>query len=757
MARGQPSEESYTPQVSPEDLPRKITPEMRPDSLAPAIQNVAETLNAKYQADSATYAGDQVAAFRLKAISDLDDAKAAAPPGDPGDFTGAYLKQYDQNAKGLIDASQSNPTASRIVHNSLSQLRDTLAEHTMEWEATQRVAYQNNSLQSNLDKQLPLVRAHPEIATQVGSTLMDQLNATRNDPSVKLKFGTQMDTQLTRSASLGLADRDPMGVYTQLLTGKTDDPTLSRLQDPQARNEVLEQAQAGVVKGMSQAVMAAYRNAGPAAGTQAYKAMDSLELPGTPEQQESMREKIRDGVRSAHGELVAEQQQALAPKLMAVEESLRSGAPAPGTRANIWDLYHNNALEPGVAGSYLGQLDAAQRKETVDESGMQLIQDAWDGKHLLDPKDSDQKTDANNWFIDRTTAAKLDQGSQGWINLGAEFARRTGMIPEPIAAWTRSVLVGAQDPKTVMAAVDSIDRMRAASPRGFQYFDDDAKLGAMSDSIEKLTKAGVDPARAIDMARTEAANGDKDRARLAEMWKTTKVFGNSDAAIDDVLRKQIKDDPRLSDVHWYGDKTPVRPPAMQSDFYNSTRSYFNYNGGDIEAAQKSAARDIGNTWGLTRMNGAPQIVRYAPERMFRAPDGGPGLSADDIRTDVAQTVLKNPDSFMHWDEDKHGPVPFHVKPENVQLVESPQTSLTNGRTWGLAYSNDEGVTESLFGKNGKPLQYNLPVSAQDYKALRVQATKDAVAKAQANYDAQYKQEEQSRALLRFQQDQLEGR
>lgn len=759
MARGGPSEESYQPEVSPEDLPRKVVPEMRPDSVGPALERFGDTLSQKYQADSATWAGEQVANFRLKAIGDLEDMKAKAPAGDPGNFTQSYLSQYDKSAQALIGTSASNPYAGAMVNRGLSQLRDTLAQHTMEWEATQRVQYQNQSLQDNLDKQLPLVRAHPELATQVGSTLMDQVNSTRNDPATKAKYARSMDTALTRSAALGITDRDPLGVLTQLQSGGTaTDPVLSRLQDPQARSEVLEAAQSGVVKNLSQAVLEGYRNGGPAAGQAAYGAIDKIQLPGTDEQQQDLREKIRDGIRTAHGQLIAQQQQVLAPQVMAVEEGLKSGQPTAATRAGVWDLYHKNALEPEVAGSYLGDIDKANFKNAVDGAGMKLVQDAWDGKNFLDPKDADQKTDANNWFIDRTDAAQLPQGSQGWINMAAEFARRTGMVPEPVSAWSRSVLVGSNDPKQVMQAVDAIDRVRAASPRGFAYLDDDGKTGAMADSIDRLTKSGVDPAQAVTMARANAAAGDSDRKRLDALWGQANPFGPRDDNIANVLKGQINSDPRLSEYHWYKpNAVPAIPPAMQADYYAATRAYFNYNGGNKDAAQAAAARDIGNTWGLTRMNGEPQITRYAPERMFRAPNGGPGLTAEDIRTDIQQTVLKSPEAFQHWDPEKRAMTAFHVEPGNVQLVESPQTALTSGRTWGLSYMTEAGVTEALYGKDGKPLAYNLPVSTQDYKALRAQATKDAIAKAQKAYDAQTAAEAQSRALMKYQQDEMDAR
>lgn len=744
MARGDPGEATYTPQVQPEDLPRKVNPEMRADPVGPAIQQLGNTLEQKYQADSATWAGDQVADFRLKAIQSLDDMKAKAPAGDPGNFTERYLQQFDKGAQPLVATAGNNGYAAQMVHKGLNQLRDTLAQHTMEWEATQRVAYQNDSLQTNLEKQLPLVRQHPELADQVGSTLMDQINSTRNDPATKVKFARLMDTQLSHTAALGLVDQNPGEVYSQLMSGNPTDPRLQRLVDPASRAQVLEAAQGGVVKNFADGALQQYRTGGPSAGQKAYASVDQLTLPGTPDQQEQVREKIRDAIAKAHGDLIAEQQQKLGPQVMSVEESLRSGNPAPGTRGSIWGLYNQNALAPHVAGAYLGQLDAIELKHADDGAGMGLINDAWNGKVFLDPKDKEQKTDAYNWFNDVTDRNHLEQGSQGWVNLASEFARRTGLIPDAVGDWARSVLVASKDPKQVLQAVDAIDRVRSASPRGFQYFEDDHKIAAMADSVANLTKAGTDPEQAIAIARENAAHGDTDRIRLDELWKQQKAFGHDETALDSVLQGQIHSDPRLAEEHWYGNAVPLRPPQMQADYYTATRAYFNYNGGNLAQAEASAARDIGNTWGITRMNGTPEITRYPPERIYRAPNGGPGLSAEDIRTDVQQTVLKNPESFQHWDADKHALASFHVDPQNVHLVPTPDTTLTNGRTWGLAYQNDDGTVESLFGKNGKPLSYNLPVTQTDYTALRATARKEAISKAQAEYDKQTATEKAAR-------------
>src|ERR1700743_1681435 len=138
MARGDPGEATYTPEVMPEDFPRKLTPRMQPEEASLAgrgLEDIGNTLEAKYHADSATWAGEQISNFRVQALKTLDDMKANAATGDPGDFTSKYLTQFDQQAKPLTDTG--NPVAHAMIQKGLGELRNTLAEHTMEWEATQ--------------------------------------------------------------------------------------------------------------------------------------------------------------------------------------------------------------------------------------------------------------------------------------------------------------------------------------------------------------------------------------------------------------------------------------------------------------------------------------------------------------------------------------------------------------------------------------------------------------------------------------------
>lgn len=236
MARGAPGEETYTPQVQPEDLPRKIVPRMETVPVAQAFEGAADASNRKYQADSATWAGDQLAQARVQAVQSLQTMKAAVRAGeDPGDFTAKYAATLDKQTAELASNPlvQNNPYASAMLTHGIGQMRQTLLDHTQEWEATQRVAYRANAVDQNLESQLGVVTAHPEMRSQIGSTLMDQINSIGGDPAARYARMRKVDDALSTAAATGLTQQNPRAVLEGLNDPTKADEAFRRMTEPQ--------------------------------------------------------------------------------------------------------------------------------------------------------------------------------------------------------------------------------------------------------------------------------------------------------------------------------------------------------------------------------------------------------------------------------------------------------------------------------------------------------------------------------------------
>ena len=337
--------------------------------------------------------------------------------------------------------------------------------------------------------------------------------------------------------------------------------------------------------------------------------------------------------------------------------------------------------------------------------------------------------DANNWFIDQTDRLGLKQGTQAYNDLAAEFAHRTGMVPEPTMDYARSVLSSqAASPEQVVAAAETVARMAAASPRGYEYADDGHKLGMIADSVNKLVGAGLPAAEAVKTARDNFAMGEASRKIMLDKWATAQPFGKKDSALDGVLEQQLHEVPGLNvpGALW-GTNVPDRPPALQADYAHLTEEMFIHNGGDLAQAQAAAAKAVSAKWGITTMNGAPEIVKYPPERVFRASDGSAGLTAETIRADIAHHISGDfKDAFQRWNPEERKLEAFTPAPDRVKLVAIPNvTEGTGGLRWGAMYQDDAGTVEPLFDKHNNPVTYDMPVrSSKEYAETRAAAVED---------------------------------
>jgi hypothetical protein len=720
MARGQPDEEVYQPRISPEDLPRKLTP--RADAadfgapIASGIEHLGETLQQKYQADSATWAGDQIANARVNAIAKLQQMKESLPAGDPGNFTQKYLQQFDKDNQSLVEATGSNPVARDMVHKGLTQLRENLADHTIEWEATQRKASQNDSIQQNLDKQLGIARAHPEMANDIGQTLMQQINASSNDPATKLKFGRQIDEQLTRSAALGLIDQNPSEAYKQLKSESPSNPILAQVTDPKMREELTQKAAAGVAKGVGDSVVDVYRAQGPVAGGKAYAAASKLDLPD--EIKRGVYEKIETGLAQYHKQARDENSGAIE----SLEEKLAAGKTELGDRAAVWDLYHKGAFTAEQTGETIGRIEKAQEKQVEDTTNRDFVADAYKSGRAIDPQDKNVKDGMATLFTEQTQG--VQPGSPEWINRGADMASKTGVTPEPVISWARAKLIGG-DPQSAAQAAQSIARQQDANPRGIGYALDE-RTKSMARLINDAVDAGTDQKTAVENARKITSMPDAERNRLEEVYKQQKVGQGAVGA----LSAELKGDPKFQTGFFiHSSLTP--PPEMVGQFEQQRQNYFKLTGGNVKQANDLAFADMKNTWGVTQVNGKKEYMEFAPEQM------NPGLTKDYLRQDMEASAKGHT-----------------ADPSSVHLVATPETYHSQGQRWALGVPDKFGAYDVIRDARGNPLSYQLPTAMASADQTRAKANEAGMSQL---HDMQHAAKESEKALYESMEAEQEQR
>ena len=706
MAHGVPDEEVSQPQVSPENLPRKLVPRAPESSLGAGIASFGDSLNRKYDSDSATWAADQIAQRRLEALQQYSAMQSQSQPGQTDGFTGKFLAQYTKDNGPLLEQAGNNKIARDMLQKGLTDTGRTLALESTRWEAEQNVAYTTNSIQSNVLSQLPLIRAHPQMADQVGSTASDQIRASSIAPDNKQKMLDWMDGQVTHNAALGLTDSNPGEVYRQLKSGSPTDEMLKRLTDPRARADVLAQASAQVAKTEGNSVVDTYRNQGPVAGGKAFAAIDKLDFP------DDIKRGIYANAETGLSQYHKEARDTNSPQILALEEHLASGKVTQGDINSTWDLYHKGAFEGAQAGETIGRIEKAQMKDVDDGAWAKYIGDAYQNGRALDPKNKDIQSGIADLFTAHTQG--VSAGSNEWINRGADIAEKTGVTPEPVISWARTQLVSG-DPATAALAARAIQRQQDANPRGLG-FAMDPETKAMAKITNESVLAGTDPAVAVEHARQIAAMSDAQKLRLEELYKKQKIAEGAPGA----LYQQLQADKDLK-TGVFEHKTAI-PPDMVGQFEELRQQYFKLTNGDVTKTNELAGDDLKHTWGITEVNGVKQYMEYAPEAK------NPGLSTEYLRADMEKSASEamarsQPDydyikKFSPEVAGQFAQAPGTPGASRVTLVPTAQTYQSEGQRWALGIPDKYGLPEVIRNARGQPMIYTLPTATDSIIAAQ---------------------------------------
>lgn len=694
MARGEPGEEGYTPRVSAEDLPRKIIPRPEAPPVGAAFASAFDATDRKYQADSATWAGDQIAQARIKAVNDLETAKANAPAGDQTGFTEKYLDGFDKDTAALADNAGSNPVARQMLTKGITDLRQTLYNHTQGWVAQQNVAYRSDSLQNNLKTQLPILEAHPELRDQVMSTLMDQNNATGAQPADRLKFARYAESAASEAAATGLAKQNPDLTLHDL--SDPAHPIFSRLNDEQ-RGQIKNLAQGVISSQYSDAVVGAYRAGGPQAGGRALGAIDKIDEP--PEIKKTIYAHIEQGINQWHEEA----KQTHADQIMGFEAKLASGQATPDDIGTAHSLYNSGAWSAQETGMAIGRIQKAALDKIPDDTYKNYVSDAVTRGQPLDPMDKDLRKATDAVFEDQTKDQQ--PGSPGWINRGADMARRTGIVPDSMVSWSRSQIVSGDDSRAVTAA-QTLSRLNDADGRGLPYaLKDDKETVSAAKMINDAVTAGADPKAAVANARAIMAMPDGQKLALEQKYRDDQVAKSSAGS----LKNLFKADAPYTESKFLGMGTsiPDIPPAMLGQYEQLRQDYYKTTGGNVKQASELAQADLKNVWGVSEVNGKREFMMYAPEAQHV------GLTTDTVR-----------DAMQKFVADQAGVKPELVDRDKVHLTPTVDTATTNGQKWAVSIPDKFGFYGPVLDKNNNPLVFTLPTATAQLKSQASQSIFD---------------------------------
>lgn len=680
----------YSQQTSLSDPFRRITPHLDVQAAGePAlgieqVARTAETLaNRKAHADAATQAANTATDLRIETMKGFQAAKENAAP-DAAGFTDAMLADFDKTTKTIATAHADNPLVGQYLQPHINQLREHLAQSSIDFEARQRVAYRADSAIQNANKAAAVVEADPTQITEAGAPIIQQINQAGFEPETRLKLMRAVDDTLSLAGARGLANSNPRAVLDQLAHPEQAGQIIAGL-TPQQREVIQGHAQQKLVQQTGDGIVNVYRQIGPSAGAQAFASIDKSDLP------DFLKDQVRQHVLAGINQWQGEARQANQAQIIKLEEGLNSGQPPPDARQQIYSLHNRGVYGPEETATKLAQADRAELARAGDDASIAWADQAYKGDvdhpngRPLDAENGDVKKAIDGLF--NHYAGQLQAGSPEWVSRAADIAHRTGVAPDSAVSWSRAQLISG-DPKLAATGADMLARLQEAAPRGAP-FAVDTKTEALARQVVDFVRGGVDPVTAVNLARKNTAIGEPERKFLEAKWQQKVPEKNFESMAANAVVAQLKDDPRFKPGMFSSVPTPSR--ELATEYGNLVHDYFLYTDGNLEQSQQLAAAAVRRTWGVTEVNGKREIMPYAPEAMF------PGLTADQVRADIAKLSGELPG----------------VDVSKIRLTPTAQTARSGGLLWSLTAPNQYGAYDVVTGKNGNPRTYHLPVTAQD--------------------------------------------
>jgi len=503
------------------------------------------------------------------------------------------------------------------------------------------------------------------------------------------------------------------GVISQMLADGAPAAAQSYLANEVPRGELPPALQQGlqgkvnvaVADNISDGIMNAYRSpGGMIAGNKALASIDARQdLP------DDVKDQIRSDVQGSLDKRRNEARQTMGPAIEQLEEHISSGQVDPADRASVWSLYNAGAFGPSEAGSAIGRLEKAQQDQVQADAWHQQLDQAYQQGHPLDPKDKDIKAGISDLFTQYTKG--IDPGTPEWMNRGADIAAKTGVTPQPVIDWARTQLVSGE-PDAAAQAAEAIERQSGANPRGLSYAID-PQTKAMAKIVNDAVQAGTPSDAAVENARSISSINDAERTRLETLYKaqvkSTTPLGS--------LTNEIAKLPGY-DQGWFS-SNPTIPPAMTGEFQELQHQYFLLTSGNGSQANDLAMADLKHTWGISRVNGAPELMQYAPEAMR------PGLPVDALRADIEASAAG------------HTPDPTKVK-----LLTTAETGESGGSRFALGAPDQFGAYHVLSDEKGRPLTYAIPDFTNDVKDAQAKAAAAGMQRLKAK-QAEAKEREQA--------------
>lgn len=638
--------------------------------------------------ESMTVANQQAAEAQQQMMGELDQLLVSPA----ATFEGA-AQEFQKKWRGDLAKARSavrTPAARDFLteaHRRIETVADQRIGEQRQAAHLQRVA---DSHDRALAANEALLESNPSLLLEVAERTRVALEGAGLDQQAQAKFISRNDAALARAAVRGYRSTDPRRLIEDLQSG---DPKLlaARMLSPEERQAELAQAQKQLREQTVGAFVSEVSDAYGRSMTEGNKALAAL----PPTLGEEDRTEIRRRVASNLNLLQDERARALQPQIVGLYEKINGDQGTRSDRDTITSLYEQGGLTPAARIGLLDKLQTSLRARAERDQDHQAFMALLGAGLPLDPANAQHRKMLDATFLQ--SAGKAPPGDPRWIMAAGGLTRQTKMLPPSAESWLRSA-ARATDPAIVGRAADFYGAIADQVPEAAARVDTDAK--SMLALVSQMVKAGATPVSAYEQARKSVFEVRRDLVEeRRRQWAGKKV------------REETRDDlvDRIDrDFDTWLTREPAASAALQADFEQQARVYFETTG-DAGVARNLAWQDVKRIYGVSNVNGKPQLLPYAPEAMF------PGLPVDLVRSDIARAITDQAAGVRVVGSD--GALSDAVpRPEAVRLVPFEQTARTEGRVWYLGFTDEYGAPDVLRDKAGVPLAYELPVTKDAFEA-----------------------------------------
>jgi hypothetical protein len=634
------------------------------DALAQGIGNLGSAIDQRQEERAHLEATTALAQARSKWTVTLKDAINTAQPGADG-FRDGFDAQITKHRDELVENAKT-PRAKAWLSSMLENVRGQMLEQATGFEAAEGARFKAETVDRNVQALIPGIQADP---SQYSRALDEQLAVARGlaaGPDVRAKVEGSVRESLARAAAQGFVQMDPAAAAVEFAKPRSDYAFIRDLDAP-ARDvlatHAAKQAEDAAINQQVAGVLGTY-NQSFRSGVQALNkvlASDSL----TAAQKATFQSRVREQVSA----LTDRRQQENVDNFARLETLQANGDPQAVPLAST--LFDRGAMSELQYASVVGQTERARLENAKKQADQISVFDALKNGTPLDPSDGKARKAVSDYFTEHTKTQP--PGSPIYTAAAIQMTQLLNVVPDVVVSWGRANMNSA-DPETAAKAAELYARIGEANPVAFGRAVDDTTR-ALASQINDAVRAGAPAARAVELARKNVSRSSAEIEGLKTLYRAenNKIEKDNPKLLASLLSSDDTYDPTV-----FG-SAPDAPPALQGEFNQAVERYFGLVNGDAEKARELAFQDVKRKWGLSKVNGKPELMPYAPEAMY------PGLTPEVIRADISRTFLgERAEPAAAQGLRASGNIDLHARP----VVKNADGSISTVRS--MSFGTDAG-------------------------------------------------------------------